>query len=100
MNKWLVAIAITLGVILILGFYVRSYIGWDPKYDESRLVGLTREEVIAKCGKPYYDPLATGRWRDEVQDGPLYLCYTGPAGQRYAVRFEHGKVAKVERSSR
>ena len=69
----------------------------SPKYDESRLLGLSRAEVVQRLGPPSYDPqtLATRPWH-EAEDGPYYLGYY-QKGATCSITFKDGKVASVRR---
>ena len=69
---------------------------FDPRITTENLQGQTPEEVIANLGPPRFDPRDAG-WR-ETADEPLYLYYSGPLSQRYAIEFANGRVVRVKRA--
>jgi len=76
----------------------------NPKFDESRLLGLTRQEVLQRLGPPSYDPMdpkwgatyTTRPWNEAEDGGYLLAYYQGwaPCG----ITFKNGKVDSVRKS--
>jgi hypothetical protein len=87
--------AAALLLVAVFVYSVWSFVGWNPKYRQDRLINLTYQEVIERCGTPYFDPRSQPSWREGV-DGPLAISYVGPFGQTYVIYFSNGKVSKVE----
>lgn len=100
----LLRLLIVLVVIgLLLGGCYFQQGGWmmmNPKYDESRLLGLTSADVIKRLGTPSYDPRtpyrASTKWFNEAEDGPLVIGYY----QNWAtcrIEFKDDRVVSVRR---
>jgi hypothetical protein len=71
--------------------------GWDKRFDEAALVGLSMQEIVTRFGQPNYDPRSDGSWKSEETDGPLTVSYYGRNGRTYAIRFKAGRVSSVNR---
>jgi hypothetical protein len=91
-------------VVLLGGCYLQMG-GWmmiNPKYDQSKLVGLTSSQVIQRLGPPSYDPRVPFRgttqpaWTSEAADGPLVLGYYQNAGT-CRIEFKNDRVVSVQR---
>ena len=95
--KPLVIVAVCL--TLFGGCYLQQG-GWmmvNPKFDEKRLLGLTRSEVLQRLGPPSFDPQAasTRPW-NETEDAQDYLGYY-QSWATCAISFKNGKVDSVRR---
>jgi hypothetical protein len=95
--------AALLCLTLLAGGYYLTQGGWmmlSPTYDQRRLLGLTRGEVVQRLGPPSFDPRAaptytTRPWAD-ADDGQDYLgYYQGQA--TCSITFKDGKVDSVQR---
>jgi hypothetical protein len=85
--------------VLLSGCYLEQG-GWmmaNPKYNESKLLGLTRAEVLQRLGPPSFDPQssATRPW-SEAGDGAYYLGYYQNRAT-CSITFKDGKVNSVRR---
>ncbi len=70
---------------LIIGYAAFcGYIDW--KYSETRLRGLTEQQVRARLGSPYYR---------SVEGGDVTIGYGDVFGFAYEIRFKKGRVTKV-----
>jgi hypothetical protein len=96
-----------LGVLLCLVLFGGCYLQeggcmmLSHKYDESRLIGLTRDEVLHRLGPPSFDPKSapiytTRPWND-AEDGPQWLGYY-QGWATCSITFKDGKVDSVTRS--
>lgn len=92
--------------ILIGGCYLRQG-GWmmlSRKYDEKRLLGLTRQEILQQLGPPSFDPIdpkwgptyTTRPWND-TDDGQYHLGYY-QGWATCSIIFKDGRVDSVRRS--
>lgn len=95
-------IAVVVCLALFGGCYLQQG-GWmmlSPKYDQSRLLGLTRDEVLQRLGPPSFDPksapMYTTRPWDDAEDGPYYLGYY-QGWATCSITFKDGKVDSVKR---
>ena len=115
-STWLLWVAGASALVVTLLWWRGSFTNWDLVSDETKLAGLTPEEVIAKLGTPSFDPrkpygsptkLASAKnpygpttlpatvpaW-SEATDGPLSLGYF-KGWHTYSIDFENGRVKHV-----
>jgi hypothetical protein len=92
--------AITVIVALIIYFWCGNYP--DPRFQLSRLKGVTPEEVISLCGKPDSDDRSerAGSWTPEKESalGRLTFAYEDRwrwRGFEYGIIFHNNKVDEV-----
>jgi hypothetical protein len=108
MKRVLLNVGIGIAIIVgLLGGYCLQQGGWmmlNPRYDQSRLIGLTSAQVIQRLGKPSHDPRVIWRgstqpsWTGEPSDGPLVFgYYQGWATCR--IEFENDRVVSVRRNA-
>ena len=72
-------------------------VGWDHRFDECQAHRPHPDQIIARLGRPDYDPRWEG-WRSAEMDGPLYLGYWGRLGKTYKIMFDrNGRVERLDR---
>ena len=109
--KWRRRVAARVGFAALLLLSISCFI-WgkypDPRFQTSKLIGLTPEEVIQRLGPPRVDPRIAkpkpywpreAPWSpdNEAVQGPLRFYYYDHRwmGFEYGIIFEHNRVSKV-----
>jgi hypothetical protein len=85
-------------LLVLIAWGIWCVFGWDPKFSDQSLIGLSPDEAIARLGPPSYDPRVESDWESDKSFRPLALGYYGPAGQTYVLEFKNDKLASVRRA--